>query len=165
MDHCSSDCRGLNNITSKNKYPLLLIDSVFTPLHQATIFSQLDLRNAYHLVHIRERDEWKTAFSTPLGHFQYLVMPFGPSFCSCPCERCLRDMQYCIVFVYLDDILIFSRTPEKHIQHVQMGLQRLLENKLFVKAEKCLFLSTSVDLLGFIIEQGQERTDHQKCRW
>jgi len=71
------DFRGLNNITVKNKYPLPLIDSAFEPLQGATIFSKLDLRNAYHLVRIKEGDEWKTAFNTPLGHFEYLVMPFG----------------------------------------------------------------------------------------
>jgi len=69
--------RGLNTITVKNKYPLPLLDSAFHSLHQATVFSILDLCNAYHLVRIREGDEWKTAFNTPLGHFEYLVMPFG----------------------------------------------------------------------------------------
>lgn len=71
------DFRGLNNITVKNKYPLPPISSAFSPLHGATVFTKLDLRNAYHLVRIREGDEWKTAFNTPLGHFEYLVMPFG----------------------------------------------------------------------------------------
>lgn len=71
------DYRGLNAITVKNKYPLPLIDSAFTSLHGAMVFTKLDLRNAYHLVRIREGNEWKTAFNTPLGHFEYLVMPFG----------------------------------------------------------------------------------------
>ena len=71
------DYRGINDITVKNKYPLPLLDSAFAPLHQATIFTKLDLRNAYHLVRVREGDEWKTAFNTPLGHFEYLVIPFG----------------------------------------------------------------------------------------
>lgn len=69
------------NITAKNKYRLPLINSAFEPLHGATIFSKLDLCNAYHLVRIRDGDEWKTAFNTPLGHFEYLVMPFGLMFC------------------------------------------------------------------------------------
>ena len=71
------DYRGLNDITIKNKYSLPLIDSAFVPLRGATVFTKLDLRNAYHLVRIREGDEWKTGFTTPLGHFEYLVMPFG----------------------------------------------------------------------------------------
>lgn len=71
------DYWGLNQITVKNKYPLPLLSSAFELLQGMTVFSKLDLRNAYHLVRIREGDEWKTAFNTPLGHFEYLVMPFG----------------------------------------------------------------------------------------
>ncbi|XP_035848365.1 uncharacterized protein LOC118493238 [Sander lucioperca] len=71
------DYRGLNAITVKNKYPLPLMDSVFESLSRSAIFTKLDLRNAYHLVRIREGDKWKTAFNTPLGHYEYLVMPFG----------------------------------------------------------------------------------------
>lgn len=64
-------------MTVTNKYPLPLIDSVFGPLHNTAVFTKLDLRNAYHFVHIREGDEWKTAFNTHSGHLKYLVMPFG----------------------------------------------------------------------------------------
>jgi len=136
------DFRGLNNITVKNKYPLPLIDSAFEPLQGATIFSKLDLRNAYHLVRIREGDEWKTAFNTPLGHFEYLVMPFGltnaPAVFKALVNDVLRDFLNHSVFVYLDDILIFLCTQEEHTRQV---LQKLLENRLFVKAEKCEFSS------------------------
>uniref|UniRef100_A0A3P9C5M7 ribonuclease H n=1 Tax=Maylandia zebra TaxID=106582 RepID=A0A3P9C5M7_9CICH len=75
------DFRGLNNITVKNKYPLPLLTSAFELLQGAVIFSKLDLRNAYHLVRIRDGDEWKTAFNTHLGHFEYLVMPFDAGRC------------------------------------------------------------------------------------
>ena len=94
------DFRGLNDITVKNKYPLPLIDSAFGFLHQATIFSKLDLRNAYHLVRIKE---WKTAFKKPLGHFEYLVMPFGltnaPAVFQALINDVLRDMLNRFVFV------------------------------------------------------------------
>lgn len=84
------DYRGLNNITVKNRYPLPLINSAFESLQQAKIFTKLDLRNVYHLVRIKEGDEWKTAFNTPQGHFKYLVMPFGLTKRTCgipkPCE-------------------------------------------------------------------------------
>jgi len=107
------DFRGLNNITVKNKYPLPLIDSAFEPLQGATIFSKLDLRNAYHLVRIREGDEWKTAFNKQLGHFEYLVMPFGltsaPAVFQALVNDVLRDFLNHSLFVYLDDILIFLR--------------------------------------------------------
>lgn len=162
------DYRGLNDIIIKNKYPLPLIDSAFAPVHQATIFTKLDLQNAYHLVRIREGDEWKTAFNTPIGHFEYLVMPFGltnaPAAFQALINDVLRDMLNRFVFVYLDDILIFSRTPQEHIQHVKLVLQRLLENRLFVKAEKCEFHVPSVRFLGFVVEKGQSKTDPAKIR-
>nr|CBN81752.1 Pol polyprotein [Dicentrarchus labrax] len=162
------DYRGLNDITIKNKYPLPLIDPAFEPLHKAQVFSKLDLRNAYHLVRIREGDEWKTAFNTPLGHFEYLVMPFGltnaPAVFQALVNDVLRDMLNRFLFVYLDDILIFSQSQEEHVQHVRQVLQRLLENKLFVKAEKCEFHVTSVSFLGFIIERGQVKADPAKIQ-
>ncbi|KAI3368526.1 hypothetical protein L3Q82_025538 [Scortum barcoo] len=162
------DFRGLNDITIKNKYPLPLIDPAFEPFHQATIFSKLDLRNAYHLVRIREGDEWKTAFNTPLGHFEYQVMPFGltnaPAVFQAMINDVLRDMLNRFIFVYLDDILIFSRSLPEHTQHVRQVLQRLLENQLFVKAEKCEFHVSKVSFLGFIIAPGQLHPDPSKIK-
>ncbi|TWW58269.1 Retrovirus-related Pol polyprotein from transposon 17.6 [Takifugu flavidus] len=126
----------------------------------------LDLRNAYHLVRIREGDEWETAFNTPTGHYEYLVMPFGltnaPAVFQALINDILRDMLNKTVFVYLDDILIFSRSKEEHVHHVQAVLQRLLENSLFVKAEKCEFHATSVSFLGYIIGQGSVEMDPSK---
>src|SRR4029434_102188 len=101
------DYRGLNDITVKNQYPLPLISSAFELLKNAKIFTRLDLRNAYHLVRIREGDEWKTAFNTPSGHYEYLVMPFGlsnaPAVFQTMVTADLRDMLKQLHFVYLDD--------------------------------------------------------------
>ncbi len=150
----------------KNRYPLPLISSAFELLEGATIFTKLDHRNTYHLVRIREGDEWKTVFNTPMGHYEYLVMPFGltnaPVVFQALVNDLLRDMLNKHVFVYLDDILIFSRTKEDHIHHVQAVLQRLLENSLFVKAEKCEFHVPSVSFLGYIIGQGSIHMDPAK---
>ena len=160
------DYRHLNDITVKNKYPLPLISSAFSHLDGANIFSKLDLRNAYHLVRIREGDEWKTAFNTPLGHFEYLVMPFGltnaPGVFQALVNDVLRDMLNRFVFVYLDDILIFSKDQAEHELHVSQVLQRLLENKLFVKAEKCEFHASTVSFLGYVISPGQIQMDPAK---
>ncbi|XP_056132867.1 uncharacterized protein LOC130109929 [Lampris incognitus] len=162
------DYRQLNDITIKNKYPLPLMSSTLEPLTQATVFTKLDLRNAYHLVRIRKGDEWKTAFKTPRGHYEYLVMPFGltnaPAVFQALMNDILRDMLDQFVVVYLDDILIFSRSLEEHVQHVRQVLERLLRNRLFVKAEKCLFHSESVDYLGFIVEGGKTRADPRKIK-
>ena len=116
------DYRQLNSITVKNKYPLPLLSSTFEPLTHTTVFTKLDLRNAYHLVQVQEGDEWKTGFNTHLGHFEYLVMPFGltnaPAVFQALVNDVLRDFLNIFVVVYLDDILVFSKTATEHARHV-----------------------------------------------
>jgi hypothetical protein len=106
----------------KNHYPLLLISSAFEPLQEATMFSKLDLQNAYHLVQIREGDESKTAFNTASGLYENLVMLFGltntPDVFQALVNDVLCDMLNRFVFVYLNDILIFSRSTQEHVLHV-----------------------------------------------
>ena len=103
-----------------------------------------------------------------LGQFEYLVMPFGltnaPAVFQALVYDVLRDLRNTCVVVYLDDILIFSQTPEEHTTHVRLVLQRLLENRLYVKAEKCVFDTASVEFLGHILEKGQVRADPKKIR-
>ena len=141
------------------------MSSAFELLQGAKIFRKLDLRSAYHLVRVKEGDEWKTAFNTPSGHYEYLVMPFGLT--NCPAvfqgliNDVLRDMLNKFVFVYLDDILIFSPSVSQHSQHV---LQRLLENQLFVKAEKCEFHKETVSFLGYVITAGGVQMDGPKVK-
>ncbi len=160
------DYRGLNDITVKNRYPLPLMSSAFELLQGAKVFTKLDLRNAYHLVRIHEGDEWKTAFNTPTGHYEYLVLPFGltnaPAVFQGMVNNVLGDMINQFVFVYLDDILIFSPSLQVHTQHVRQVLQRLLENQLYVKAEKCEFHAQSVSFLGFIVSAGEIKPDPAK---
>lgn len=160
------DYRGLNKITVRNRYPLPLMATAFELLQGASIFTKLDLRNAYHLVRIRQGDEWKTAFNTPTGHYEYLVMPFGltnaPAVFQALINDVLRDLLNQFVFVYLDDILIFSRSLEEHEGHVSRVLQRLLDNHLYVKPEKCDFHVTQAQFLGFIVTPGHLEMDPKK---
>ncbi len=160
------DYRGLNRITVKNRYPLPLMTTAFELLQGATIFTKLDLRNAYHLVRIRAGDEWKTAFNTPTGHYEYKVMPFGlvnaPAVFQAFINDVLREMLNQFVFVYLDDILIFSRCYQDHVQHVRQVLSQLLRNNLFVKVEKCVFHVPTVSFLGFIVSNGSIQMDPGK---
>ncbi len=162
------DYRGLNNITVKNTYPLPLMSSAFERLQGAGFFTKLDLRNAYHLVRIREGDEWKTAFNTPRGHFEYRVLPFGlsnaPAVFQALVNDVLRDMLNQFIYVYLDDILIFSHSLQEHVQHVRRVLQRLLENGLYVKAEKCVFHAQSVPFLGYIVSVEGMRMDPDRVQ-
>uniref|UniRef100_A0A8C7Y9I5 Gypsy retrotransposon integrase-like protein 1 n=1 Tax=Oryzias sinensis TaxID=183150 RepID=A0A8C7Y9I5_9TELE len=162
------DYRGLNEITVRNRYPLPLMSSAYELLQGARIFTKLDLRNAYHLVRIRAGDEWKTAFNTPSGHFEYQVMPFGltnaPAIFQNLVNDVLGDMINHFVFIYLDDILIFSRSMEEHVQHVRKVLLRLLQNQLYVKAEKCEFHTTTTSFLGLVISEGIIKMDPRKVK-
>ncbi|XP_057197795.1 bone morphogenetic protein 5 isoform X2 [Triplophysa rosa] len=162
------DYRGLNEITVKNKYPLPLMSSAFELLQGARVFTKLDLHNAYHLVRIREGDEWKMAFNTPSGHYEYLVLPFGltnaPAVFQSLINDVFGDMINRFVFVYLDDIQIFPPSLQEHTQHVGEVLRRLLENQLFVKTEKCDFHSDTVSFLGHVISPRGVGPDDAKIK-
>ncbi|XP_071210165.1 uncharacterized protein [Salvelinus alpinus] len=140
--------------------------TAFELLQEAVVFTKLDLRNAYHLVRIKPGDEWKTAFNTPTGHYEYLVMPFGltnaPAVFQALINDVLRDMLNIFVFVYLDDILIFSSSLQEHTKHVRQVLKRLLDSHLYVKPEKCEFHSSRVQFLGFVVEPGRVQMDPKK---
>lgn len=149
------DYRALNNITIKNRYPLPLIPEALDRLRKAKVYSKLDLRGAYNLVRVKEGDEWKTAFRTRYGHFECLVMPFGltnaPAVFQHFMNDVFRDLLDHTVLIYLDDILIFSDSEEEHVKHVKQVLARLVDNKLYAKAEKCEFHVTTTEFLGFIV--------------
>ncbi len=143
------------------------MSSAFELLQGAKVFTKLDLRNAYHLVRIREGDEWKTAFNTPRDTMNTWSFRSGlptPLVFQGMVNSVLGDMINRFVFVYLDDILIFSPSLQVHTQHVRQVLQRLLENQLFVKAEKCEFHAKSVSFLGFIVSAGKLKPDPPRSR-
>ena len=162
------DYRELNKITIKNRYPLPLILELLERVRHAKIFSKLDLRGAYNLVRIRSGDEWKTAFRSRYGHFEYLVMPFG--LCNAPAtfqhlaNDIFRDLLDQFVVIYLDDILIFSNSTEEHQQHVRLVLERLRKNKLYIKLEKCEFHRTEIQFLGYIISPQGLHMDPNKIK-
>ena len=149
------DYRKLNDITIKNRYALPLISELFDRLKNAKLYTRLDMADAYNQLRIAEGDEFKTAFRTRYGHFEYLVMPFGltnaPASFQAYANDCLRDFLDIFCVVYLDDVLIFSDTLEEHVAHVKRVLSRLREYGLTCKLSKCEFHVTSVSFLGFII--------------
>ncbi|KAI2653487.1 Transposon Tf2-9 polyprotein [Labeo rohita] len=167
------DYRGLNQITIKNRHPLPLTNTALDALSGARFFTKLDLRSAYNLVRIREGDEWKTAFITPTGHYETLVMPFG--LCNSPSvfqqfiNDVLRDMLGRWCYAYLDDILVYSKTLEEHTQHVRAVLRRLLAHQLYCKLEKCAFHQHTTTFLGFVVSSQGVAMDPQKleavCSW
>jgi hypothetical protein len=113
------DYRGLNTITIKNRHPLPLINESLARLSGAVIYTKLDLRDAYYRIRIKEGDEWKTAFRTRYGHFEYTVMPFGlanaPATFQAYVNRALAGLIDTSLMVYLDNILIFSKDKKTHV--------------------------------------------------
>jgi hypothetical protein len=158
----------LDKGTEKFRYPMPLINDLFDHLKSATIFTKIDLRSAYHLLRIREGDEWKTAFRTKYGLFEYLVMPFGlanaPAYFQRFVSEIFGDMFGKFVVIYLDDFLIYSENPEDHDNHVRAVLQRLRENRLYAKLEKCQFSVPTVKFLGFNISANGMRSDEDKVK-
>ena len=146
------DYRSLNEMTVKNKYPLPLMDELFDRVFGAKYFSKLDLRTGFHQIRVAEADVEKTAFRTRYGSFEYLVLPMG--LCNAPgtfmqlMNDTFRDMLDKSVLVFLDDILVFSRSKEEHIQHVREVLTRLRSQKLYAKRSKCEFFRKEVEFLG-----------------
>jgi len=149
------DFRGLNKITKKDRYPLPLISDLLDSPSHAKIYSKINLQHVYHLVQIAPGDEWKTAFRTHYGSYEWLVMPFGltnaPAAFQCFVNTIFADMLDVCVVVYLDDILIYSEDMESHQQHVREVLRRLRLHGLFAKPEKCEFHSDSVEYLGYCL--------------
>lgn len=149
------DYRALNSQTIKNRYALPRIDELLDRLHGAKIFSKIDLISGYYQIAIDERDRHKTAFRTRYGHYQFNVMPFGltnaPATFQTLMNDIFRDMLDECVIIYLDDILIFSKTKEQHENHLRKVLQRLEEHKLFGRLQKSVFFTTEIEYLGFII--------------
>jgi hypothetical protein len=160
------DYRALNRMTIKNRYPLPLISELLDRIKGKKYFTKLDLRDAFHQLRVAMGDEWKTAFRTRYGHFEYTVMPFGltgaPGTFQAYVNDALREFldEFCVV--YLDDILIFSETLEEHIQHVRKVLLRLKECGLFVKLPKCEFHVQKLSFLGFIISPDGISMDPQR---
>jgi hypothetical protein len=137
------DYRSLNAVTIKNKYPLPRIDILFDQLAGAQVFSKIDLRSGYHQIKIRTKDIPKTAFTTRYGLFEYLVMSFGltnapPHFIYLMNSVFMLELDKFVV-VFIDDILIYSRSMEEHEEHLQIVLQQLRDHQLYAKFSKCEF--------------------------
>jgi hypothetical protein len=149
------DYRGLNNVTVKNKYPLPLMDPLREQVKGATLFTKFDLRDGYYLIRIKEGDEWKTAFRTQYGQFEYNVMPFG--LCNAPAtfqgmmNEVLREFLDQGVVVYLDDVLIYSKNKDDHIKLVREVLRQLGKHNLAIAGHKSVFHVPETEFLGFTI--------------
>lgn len=134
------DYRALNSITKKNSYPLPRIDELLESLRESRYFSKLDLASGYHQIRIAEEDVPKPAFNTRHGHYEWIVMGFGltnaPATFQGLINDVFRDLLGRGVMVYLDDILVYSRTKDEHLRHLRNTLQRLREHQLYAQLSK-----------------------------
>ena len=153
------DYRKLNEITKKNRYPLPRIDELQDRLLGAKWFTAIDVRDAYYRIRMKEGEEWKTAFKTRWGLYEYQVMPFGLTNAPASFQELINDTlrEYLDIFVvaYLDDILIFSKTYKEHVGHVKKVLTNLREKDLPIKLSKCEFHKHAIGFLGYrVSDQG-----------
>ncbi|GJV34688.1 reverse transcriptase domain-containing protein [Tanacetum coccineum] len=160
------DYRELNKLTVKNRYPLPRIDDLFDQLQGARYFSKIDLRSGYHQLRVHEEDIPKTAFRTRYGHFEFTVMPFGltnaPAVFMDLMNRVCKLYLDKFVIVFIDDILIYSKTKEEHEDHLRLVLELLRGEKLFAKFSKCEFWLQEVHFLGHVINQEGIHVDPRK---
>lgn len=162
------DYRAVNKMTMRNNYPLPRIDDLLDRLTGAKVFSCLDLQQAYHQIRLQPADIPKTAFTTPQGLYEYLVLPFGltnaPSTFQALINSVLGpELRHCCL-VYLDDIVVFSTNPEEHLMHLRLVLSKLQSANLFAKLSKCRFALSSVKFLGHVVDQHGILPDPDKVK-
>ena len=165
---CCIDFRQLNELTQKDAYPLPRVDSALDAMSGSKWFSTFDLRSGFHQVSVHPEDRDKTAFITRRGMFRFKTMPFGLCNAVATFQRLmdlvLTGLNLEICLVYLDDIIIFSATPEEHLERLERVLQRLRSANLKLKPNKCCLMQTSVHFLGHIVSKDGISTDPEKVK-
>jgi hypothetical protein len=158
--------RQLNKVTIKNKYPLPRIDDLLNQLKDVKIFSKIELRSRYHNVRIKDEEINKTTFRTRYGHYKFTVVSFGlsnaPTIFMCLMNGVFRDYLDKFFIVFLDDILVYSKSEEENEKHLRMVLQVLRENQLYAKLIKCSFYQEQIHYLGHIISKDGMVVDLEK---
>nr|ADB85355.1 putative retrotransposon protein [Phyllostachys edulis] len=149
------DYRSLNEVAIKNKYPLPRIDHLFDQVKGAGVFSKNDLRSGYHQLKICPNDISKTAFSMRYGHYEFLLMSFGltnaPAYFMSMMDKVFMEYLDKFVVVFIDDILVYSKSEEEHAEHLRLILEKLREHQLYAKFSKCDFWKKEVDFLGHVM--------------
>ncbi|KAL0544262.1 hypothetical protein IC582_019375 [Cucumis melo] len=160
------DYKELNKVTVKNKYPLPRIDDLFDQLQGATVFSKINLRSGYLQLRIKDSDAPKTAFRSRYGHYEFIVMSFGlmnaPVVFVDLMNIVFKEFLDTFLIVFIDDILIYSKTEAEHEENLRMVLETLRANKLYAKFSKCEFLLKHVSFLGHVVSKAGVSVDPAK---
>ena len=147
------DCRALNKVTRKFTWPMPKVEDIFSKLNVATYFTMLDLHAGYHHIPLDKPSIPKMAFTSPFGKYEYIKVPFGlaqaPAYFQELMTGILKDFSFMIA--YLDDTIIFSKTPQEHLSHIRKVFEKLRLAKLSMKMSKCNFFSKEIQYLGHIL--------------
>jgi hypothetical protein len=160
------DFRHLNALTVKRKYPVPIIEELMDELQGASWFSSLDLRAGFHQILLKEGEEFKTAFQTHSGHYEFRVMAFGltgaPATFQSAMNSTLQPVLRKFALVFFDDILVYSPTLNDHVEHLSVVLSLLQKDQWKVKLSKCTFATRSISYLGHVISEAGVQTDPNK---
>ena len=151
--HLVIDYRALNKVTRKFTWPMPKVEDIFSKLNGTTYFMTLELHAGYHHIPLDKSSIPKTAFNSPFGKYEYIKVPFGlaqaPAYFQELMTGILKDFSFAIA--YLDDIIIFSKTPQEHLSHICIVFEKLKTANLFMKKSKCNFFSKEIQYLGHIL--------------